>query len=272
MRTAVCLLCFKPNDVWLRFLATFTQYDVFVIIDDNTVDYVSPNDKIRYAQVSHEACMNNGFSGINFLFRDPTAWEKSLYYFTHVMKDYDRVWFLEEDIFFYEEKTLLDIDTAYGGDLLTAPYKKSVDGKADEGGEEWPMWQKISVAFDPPYYHGMVCASRMSKALLEGIDAYAKENKTLFFLEALFPSICHTKGLVHETPPQMETVVWKMNYDIATFTKDKLYHALKDLEKHDAIRKRLSAMAGGRRWRRKTRRLAHIRRHRRRGKGRTRKA
>lgn len=252
MRTAVCLVCFKPKDPWLFFLATFTQYDIFIIIDDNSHEYVTTNEKITYAQVSHDDCMNNGFSGINFLFRDPTGWEKSLYYFTHVKKDYDRVWFLEEDVFFNSEKVLLDIDRAYGGDLLTAPYKKSLDGKTDEDGDEW-LWHKITVAFNPPYYHGMVCASRMSKALLEAIDAYAKENKSLFFLEALFPSICHTKGLVHDTPPQMHTVLWKMDYDIAAFTKDKMYHPVKDLDKHDVIRKRLSTLGGARRSRRRYR-------------------
>lgn len=251
MRTAVCLICFKPKDVWLRFLATLTHYDVFVIIDDNSHDYVSSNEKIRYAQVSHEACMENGFNGINFLFRDPTGWEKSLYHFTHMVKDYDRVWFFEEDVFFYDERLLLTIDEAYGGDLLTAPYKKSLDGKTDEDGDEW-LWHKIKAAFDPPYYHGMVCANRMSKALLEAIDAYARENKTLFFLEALFPSLCHMKGLKHDTPPQMETVLWKMDYAIGTFTKDKMYHPVKEYDQHDAIRKRLST-TGGRRTRRRRR-------------------
>jgi len=251
MRTAICLICFKPKDPWLLFLATFTQYDVFVIIDDNSHDYVSTNEKITYAQVSHEDCINNGFKGINFLFRDPTGWEKSLYYFTHVKKDYDRVWFLEEDVLFASEKLLLDIDGANGGDLLTAPYKKSLDGKTDEDGDEW-LWHKITVAFDPPYYHGMVCANRMSKALLEAIDSYAREH-SLFFLEALFPTLCHAKGLKHDTPSQMETVLWKMDYDIDTFTKDKMYHPVKDLSQQDVIRKRLSTI-GGRRKRRKTRR------------------
>ena len=252
MRTAVCLICFKPKDVWLLFLATLTNYDIFVIIDDNSHDYVTTNQKITYAQVSHEDCINNGFNGINFLFRDPTGWEKSLFYFTHVKKDYDRVWFFEEDVFFYDEKALLTIDEAYGGDLLTAPYKKSLDGKTDEDGDEW-LWHKISAAFDPPYYHGMVCANRMSRALLEAIDAYARDNKTLFFLEALFPSICHTKGLKHDTPPHMEKVLWKMDTATTTFTKDKMYHPVKEYDQHDVIRKRLSTMSGGRRTRRRRR-------------------
>lgn len=257
MQTAICLICFKPHDEWIRFLASFTHYDIFVIIDDNSREYVSSNTAIRYAQVSHESCIGNGFLGINFLFHNPTGWEKALYYFTHVMKDYERVWFLEEDVFFYSEQTLSDIDKGAQGDLVSAPYKTSVDGKKDEDGDEW-LWGKIRVAFEPPYYHGMVCASRMSRALLNAIDTYAKENKTLFFLEALFPTICHKEGLLHETPSQMETVLWKMDYDIATFTKDKVYHPVKDMEQHGVLRKRLSSsvsgMNGGGKTRRKRRR------------------
>ena len=129
MRTAVCVICFKPHDAWIKFLSTFTEYDVFVIIDDNSHDYVSSNDKIKFVQVSHEDCMNNGFLGINFLFHNPTGWEKALYYFSTVMKDHDRVWFMEEDIFFNSEKTLLDIDAAYPtSDLLTAPCEENKDG------------------------------------------------------------------------------------------------------------------------------------------------
>ena len=260
MRTAIGLICFKPKDVWLRFFATFTQYDVFLIIDDNSRDYVSSNEKIKYVQVSHEACVNTGFSGINFLFRDPTGWEKSLYHFTHMVKDYDRVWLLEEDVFFYDENTLVTIDKAYeSSDLLTAPYKKSLNGITDEDGDEW-LWEKVTVAFDPPYYHSMVCASRLSKALLEAIDAYAKENNSLFFLEALFPTLCYTKGLKHDTPPQLQTVLWKMNYDIATFTKDKVYHPIKEYEQHEMIRKRLSTTGGARKTRRKRRRRRRSRR------------
>jgi len=241
MRTAVCLICFKPKDEWLRFLATFTNYDVFVMIDDNSHDYVSTNEKIKYAQVSHDSCMETGFLGINFLFHNPTGWEKALYYFSNVMKDYDRVWFIEEDIFFDSEKTLLDIDAAHPtSDLLMAPCEENKDGNKST----W-LWEKVNVAFDPPYYHGMVCISRMSKKLLEGIHKYAKENKTLFFLEALFPTICHKEGLARESPPQLETVVWKMEYDLDFFKKDKVYHPVKKMEDHDAIRKRLSMGGGG---------------------------
>lgn len=241
MRTAVCVICFKPHDAWINFLATFTEYEVFVIIDDNSHDYVSSNDKIKFVQISHEDCMNNGFLGINFLFHNPTGWEKALYYFSSVMKDHDRVWFMEEDIFFNSEKTLLDIDAAYPtSDLLTAPCEENKDGNKST----W-LWEKITIAFEPPYHHGMVCISRISKALLEAIRTYATENKTLFFLEALFPSICHNKSLIHDSPPQLGTVLWKMDYTLDLFTKDKVYHPVKKMEDHDAIRKRLSMGGGG---------------------------
>jgi len=38
-KTCVCLLCYKPNDIWIDFLSKFTKYDIYIVIDDNSTDY-----------------------------------------------------------------------------------------------------------------------------------------------------------------------------------------------------------------------------------------
>lgn len=38
---AVCLICHKPNDIWLGFLSKFTSYDIYVVVDDNSQQYNS---------------------------------------------------------------------------------------------------------------------------------------------------------------------------------------------------------------------------------------
>ena len=35
----VCLICYKPNDIWIDFLSKFTKYDIYIVIDDNSADY-----------------------------------------------------------------------------------------------------------------------------------------------------------------------------------------------------------------------------------------
>ena len=35
------LICFKPNDIYLDFLNKFSNYEVYIIIDDNSVNYTA---------------------------------------------------------------------------------------------------------------------------------------------------------------------------------------------------------------------------------------
>ena len=51
-KTCVCLICFKPNDIWIEFLSKFTKYDVFIIIDDNSKDY-----KDKYFKFTPKECI-----------------------------------------------------------------------------------------------------------------------------------------------------------------------------------------------------------------------
>ena len=39
MKNCICVICRKPNLIWMNFLSAFTQYDVFFLIDDNTENY-----------------------------------------------------------------------------------------------------------------------------------------------------------------------------------------------------------------------------------------
>ena len=39
MKNAVCLITLEPHEVLLNFLNTFTNYDVYVVADDNTKNY-----------------------------------------------------------------------------------------------------------------------------------------------------------------------------------------------------------------------------------------
>jgi hypothetical protein len=68
-------------------------------------------------------------------------------------------------------------------DILSTEYVENKDG--DKTYWNWP-W--IDIQYSPPYYKGMVCATRLSSNFLKCIKDYATKNNTLFFLEALFIS------------------------------------------------------------------------------------
>lgn len=234
-RNCICIICIKPNDIWIDFLSTFKQYDIVFIIDDNSEEYaVKYADKknIQCIQIKEEDCSKNGFIDVNALSFDKiTGWEKAVYYFAKVNTTYNQIWFIEDDVFLHNEETILNIDKQYPiSDLLTAPYEEKIRNN-------W-HWRSIKIQFPPPYFHAMVCAVRMSGTLLSTIREYAETHKTLFFLEALFPSLCKANGLVYDTPTEMKHIVHMGRYQKENVDVHHLYHPLKDINKHVLFRQK----------------------------------
>lgn len=236
MEYCICIICLRPNQIWLDFLETFTHYDVYVVIDDNSVDYnvKYPNlKKVKLIQVTDSLCKLNGFTNMNFLMKKQiTGWEKAMYYFSLDGSKYKQLWFIEDDVFFYNENTIKCIDTKYpNGDLLSNSIETNPTGKKDF----W-HWRQIVIKFPPPYYYGMMCAIRMSDRLLATIKTYADEHKTLFFLEALFPTVCKTANLTHICPEELKHIVYLEKYKIEQIDKINLYHPVKDIGYHKKYR------------------------------------
>lgn len=226
MKSAVCLLCFKPSQEWITFLSSFKKYDVFVCADDNSMDYGK-----GVIQIPNLVCQINGYRNLNFtLKKDITAWEKALYYFS--TRDYDQVWFFEDDVYFYSEQTLLDVDAQYPlSDLLTNSGGINIEGTDTD----W-HWKRISINLPPPYFCAMVCACRMSKALLSAISSYASTNGTLFFLEACFPTLCKNSQLLYDTPKELHTITYKRQFAIQEIQRQNLYHPMKNIPLHTQLR------------------------------------
>ena len=68
-KKCICLICVKPIKIWVEFLSNFTNYDIFIIVDDNSIDYKNnflKYDKINIIQVKNIDCYENGFKDINF--------------------------------------------------------------------------------------------------------------------------------------------------------------------------------------------------------------
>ncbi len=225
---AVCLLCRYPNKIWLDFLASFHSYSVYVVVDDTSdiSEFKREYPTIHFVQIGEEECRNAGYINMNFTVKkDCTAWEKGLYYFTK-KESYQQVWFFEDDVFFRSESDLLQIDKQYSSqDLLSAPHKKR--------GENGPWhWSRISVTHPGPHYAAMCCAIRASRALLNHLESVAEKHKTLYFLEALFPTEAHQ--LTYAEPDELHTITFNSNH--AQFAPGNLYHPLKDIEMHKKLR------------------------------------
>lgn len=189
--------------------------------------------RMVFITLSDNECREAGFQNVNFLIKKPiTSWEKALYYFSTIKPG--TVWFVEDDVFLPSEKTLLDIDRRYpNADLLS----NEISPKTKE---EW-HWRMISIASEipMPYYYGMMCACRMSTKLLSRIKEYARKHGTLFFLEAMFPTLCKTYDMVHEAPEELSTIKFRYYFPRSEIRSTQLYHPVKNFKRQMQLRDHL---------------------------------
>ena len=242
MPNAFALITHKPQEIYFDFLNKFTKYDIYVIIDDNLKDYTYLNTKytnITFVQIDNSVLHNTGFincSRIGDKITTGYGWDKAVYFFSNIKKnEYKNVWYSEEDVFFYDENTLLTIDQKYEDyDILCN--SSFEDGKLDE----W-MWNSINICLDPPYYCGMMCCCRFSQKMFEKINEYVSKNKTLFFIEALFPTIAKKNNLKYcVNPEEFLTITYRNVFEMTQFDRNTLYHPMKNLQNHIVTRDYLS--------------------------------
>ena len=228
----ICLITRKPSKILLDFLNNFKYYDIYMMIDDNNIDYnkyyKNKYNNINFIQVDKNTCKNKGFINTTRLSKESIAWDKALYYFSNIQTNYDHVWFIEDDVYFYNENTILNIDNKYPiSDILTNKYEEYDPKKKDY----W-HWKNImhNIKFDPPYYKTMVCAVRMSNKLLQYIGDYAKTHNTLFFLEAMYPTLAIRNNLISDTPDELSSIVYRNDWKKEDVNKTNLFHPIKDYD------------------------------------------
>ena len=247
-KSCICLICLSPRLVWFNFLSTFTNYDIYVIVDDNSTIFRQKQEKfknINIIQIKNDECEKAGFlntcsipNTIPTVSKSITGWSKAIYYFSTIIKDYDSIWFIEDDVFFYNEQTLINIDSKYSdSDLLS----NKTNNNYVSGPKDFWQWEYLDIKFDPPYYRALVSIVRMSAPLLSKIKAYANEHNRVFYIEALFPTICANYNLKHDTPTEFRNVVFRKDYLDEDINTSCLYHPLKNTDKHVYYRSLLSA-------------------------------
>jgi len=235
---AICLITFQPNKIWCKFLNDFTKYNIFIIIDDVHFvldDFEKKYTNINFIKIENETCKLNGYVESNFtLNKLISGWDKALYYFGVDKRDHDFVWFIEDDVYFYNEKTILDIDKKFTkADLLSNNCTINADGNKDYW--HWPL---INIKYDPPYYNGMMCAVRISKKLSECMNDYAKSNGTLFFLEAFIPTIAVKNNLRCAHIEELKEIHFRHDFDNNAINETQLFHPVKNIDNHVSFREK----------------------------------
>jgi hypothetical protein len=230
---AICLITLSPKKIWCDFLNTFTKYKIFIIVDDNNFDLSDFNSNyknIHFIKIENKNCILNGYMNTSYItFRKSVVgWDKAFYYFGVENNSYEYIWFMEDDVFFNNENTLLNIDNQYvNDDLLSNKYDVNIDGRK----KDW-LWNRISTSHQPPYYNGMMCIVRFSNHMMKCINNYATRFKTLYFLEALIPTIANKNNLKNNSPKEFYNIHYRHVFKKEDINIDDLYHPIKDLQHH----------------------------------------
>jgi hypothetical protein len=176
--TAIALLTLRPDKKQLDFFNGFNKlgYDVFVIVDDNS--FFSKHPETKIVQIDDTQCIEGGFKHLNLAITitkgSPcSAWEKALYFFTNVENSHKFVWLIEDDVFVPSHRTLAQIDAKYDHDIVSTLVFFDA-----ELSDWWPWWATVpSEILAPPWGRGMVCAIRLSVAMLKEIGEFLRINR-----------------------------------------------------------------------------------------------
>jgi hypothetical protein len=245
---AIALIVLEPREIYLDFLLTFSNYDIYIIIDSDkdqeAITSLAKYKGLNFVQFDKQLCRNNGFQNVNYIGVNKliSGWDKALLFFSVIIsKKYKHVWFIEDDVFFLKEQLLTDLDGQYPKKDLIA----NCDFKSQTTNNiaEFPwLWSQIDINISKPHYSGMMCIARLSNRLLQKIKWYATTYKTLFFLEALFPTITSHFSLSSVCPEELVTVTFRDVFFEDTLDKDlvrldtHIFHPIKDLNKQLVLR------------------------------------
>ena len=229
-KNAFCLITVKPNKIWVEFLDTMTKdYDVFIVLDDSTnIDHIKNAYKnIVFIQFNDEECKGAGYWDSSFMVKkNPSGWDKALYYFFKHNMNYDQYWFCEDDVFFYNVNTIKNIDFFHkNGDLLCNEIEVNNEGYKSN----W-HWQQAVPYFPLPWAKGMVCCCRLSRRLLDRIAEFVQKHNKLTFIECLFPTLA--LGWDIETPNEFSTINWRCDWSNYQLNSKLFHHPFKNVNDH----------------------------------------
>ena len=236
MKNAFCLITIQPNDIWLDFLQKFTStYDVYIMIDDNSyncTENISKYPNINFIQIEKNKCKTAGYiysSTSAIQDKDIIAWDKALYYFTIENRNYDNIWFCEDDVYIHSINVIEKLDHDYfTADLIC---KENIINNTGTLYDWYHMYNAVGY-FELPWYNSMICVCRISLKLLDNMYKYVSHFGKLNFIELMIPTIANQNGMVIVTPPELHTVQYRTEWNKDDIDKSKIYHPFKNMNDH----------------------------------------
>ena len=257
LRTGVVILCVRPTPLLEALVTPLCPYhDVYLCCDAENLPCRAPSvGRPGLISLRRNQAEGAGFLGsVSFLPKRASSRCKALYWLCvgegrnagEGQPPISHWWMIEEDVLVPTEAALLALDDAHPSSDLLAPhhYVKRPGSGPDvahwSGQRSWPHWHLASGLVHPPLASSMVCAVRVSRALLSRVGHLAASRRRLLFCEMLFNTLALQAGLDVATPARLRGVVWREPRYTARFPyrPDCLYHPVKDLELQRAVRLR----------------------------------
>ena len=240
-KIVVCLLCVCPNETVIKFAKKIAkEYEVFIIADD--INCHVPESNITILKIPDDESSSAGFTKSSItLSKVTSAWDKALYYFCARDTSPDHVWFIEEDVMIPRVSLLKELDAKYPDADLVAKQHVSED---EDPGFGW--WFDADGMMEKPLYRTLVCASRLSRALLNKIKAFVDKYKRLVFVEIMFSTIIEHDRMKLVMPPELSTIIWRYDWRQDMVDENHLFHPIKKVEQQQEFRTVLSKQAGSR--------------------------
>lgn len=246
MKKAVSFLCKNLHQNTIEFAAEIQKkYGIeVVIICDNYPDFllykIPKGVTIQY--VPDQVCLDNNYVNANIssksthINKNPIAWDKFCFLFCEVYTTYDFVWVFEDDCFIPNVEAFKALDDEYCSYDLVCANNFYNDGSA----QDW-HWKSIYKYLNPPYYQSMVCASGMSRNLLNLVKKFKQENNTLLHIEAMFNTLAMQNNLNVICPFELLSIVWLGEWTLDEMIQipTNIFHPIKDIDIHPEIRLKL---------------------------------
>jgi hypothetical protein len=254
----VIFLCVRPSAL-LQELATplCPYHDVYLCSDEPAAAReASPFVPGQLSTEQGESEAAGFFGSVSFLPRRASSRCKALYHLCRgslSRRDYAQVWMVEEDAFVPTEATLLNMDLAHPAEDLLAPFhhlrfaEHAPDVNHWSGERRWNHWERARGHIPFPWASSLVCAVRVSRALLAAVAAHVARRGQLFFCEVMFNSLALHAGLRVACPPALALhVTWRQTWDLSRpFHPAHVYHPMKNLSTQLGLRRRHYALPGG---------------------------
>ena len=241
MRRALCFLTVEPSTILLDFLHslnTQNEYDLFLCIDKHNYripEKYARQETVYYIQYTDKRPEHAGFLGSVMYVPDRAcSRDKALFYFWKDDTAYEHMWFIEDDVYLASCIPLLAMDKTHPiEDLLCSSFSI-----VTENPHKWHWDRLVAGKIELPWANSMICAIRISRALLNEISMYAQQNGRLLFDEALFTTLALHARLKYACPVALKNITFKNTWEDSSIDNHCLYHPIKDVERQRRLRMR----------------------------------